>query len=109
MGVSAKVQDPGIFQTFWNYFIKEKTTERVHGLVDRVHALGSRKYSEDFILTKRFSWTNLVRPNLIERWEATSDATRRRRSLPRGGDMPGTVTSPAMALTRMGELGPLWD
>jgi hypothetical protein len=55
MGVSAKVQDPGIFQTFWNYFIKEKPTERVHGLVDRVHALGSRKYSEDFILTKRFS------------------------------------------------------
>jgi hypothetical protein len=55
MGVSAKVQDPGIFQTFWNYFIKEKPTERVHGLVDRVHALGSRKSSEDFILTKRFS------------------------------------------------------
>jgi hypothetical protein len=41
MGVSAKVQDPGIFQTFWNYFIKEKTTERVHGLMDWVHALGS--------------------------------------------------------------------
>jgi hypothetical protein len=53
MGVSAKVQDSRIFQTFWNYFIKEKLMERVHGLVDRVHALGSWCTDPDLIPSYR--------------------------------------------------------
>jgi hypothetical protein len=66
-------------------------------------------YGEDFIWTKHFPWSNLVCPNPIERWEATSNATRRRRSLPHGGAMPGTVTLLVTVLTHMGELGPLQD
>jgi hypothetical protein len=50
-----------------------------------------------------------MRPTPIERWEATSDTNRWRRSLPHGGTMPSTMTSPATALTHMGELGSLRD
>jgi hypothetical protein len=63
------------------------STPLAHGASNRnwFLAVGSWIYGEDFIWMKRFSWSNLVLPNPIEWWEATSDATRWRRSLLHGG------------------------
>jgi hypothetical protein len=99
-------------KSLWNRFIAVWTgsTPLAHGAPNRNRflAIDSWIYGEDFIWMKHFAWSNLVRPNPIERWEATSDATRRR-SLLHGGAMPGTAASPVMALTCMGELVPLRD